>query len=71
MTAAQSRRLVDVFPDLAAEIIALLRADGDTTLASVVDGLLYYGPCTCSPTCANLLTAPAGSSGAAVGPAGT
>jgi hypothetical protein len=66
MTTAQHQRLVDVFPELAAEIIALLRADGDTTLAGVVDGLLYHGPCTCSPTCANLLTAPVGSSGSSM-----
>lgn len=66
MTAAQYPRSVDVFPELAAEIIALLHADGDSALAGVVGGLLYYGLCTCSPTCPNLLTAPAGSSGSSV-----
>ena len=40
----------------------LLRAEGDE-LADVVNGLRYYGPCSCSPTCTNLLTAPFGSSG--------
>lgn len=63
MTTVQYPRLVDVFPELAAEIVELLRADDDDALADVVGDLRYLGPCTCSPTCSNLLTAPAGSSG--------
>ncbi|MFD7517733.1 hypothetical protein ACFV85_23355 [Streptomyces niveus] len=62
MTAAQYPRLADVFPELVAEIVLLLRAEPDP-LAEVIDRLLYYGPCTCTPTCINLLTAPFGSSG--------
>ncbi|MET7300366.1 hypothetical protein [Embleya sp. NPDC005575] len=62
MTAVQYPRVVDVFPKLAAEIVELLLADGDDALADVVGDLRYFGPCTCSPTCTNLLTAPVGSS---------
>jgi len=62
MTAVTYPRLADVFPELVAEIVLLLRADTDP-LAEVINDLLYYGPCTCTPTCTNLLTAPFGSSG--------
>ncbi|TQS18091.1 hypothetical protein [Microbispora hainanensis] len=64
MTAEPHPRLTDVFPDLAAEIITLLREqDESDPLADTVKDLLFYGVCTCKPTCANLLTAPPGSSG--------
>ncbi|MEO3974559.1 hypothetical protein [Streptomyces sp. CAU 1734] len=46
----------------AAEIVELLRAE-DESLAEVVADLPYHGPCTCTATCINLLTAPFGSSG--------
>lgn len=64
MTAGQRPRLADVFPDLAADIVALLRAgnDGDP-LADSVEDLPFHGVCMCSATCTNLLTAPPGSSG--------
>ncbi|TJZ97840.1 hypothetical protein [Actinacidiphila oryziradicis] len=62
MTAVQYPRLADVFPELTTEIVLLLRAEADP-LAEVIDDLPYYGPCTCTPTCTNLLTAPFGSSG--------
>jgi hypothetical protein len=62
MNAVQYPRLGDVFPELTAEIVLLLRAEADP-LAEVIDDLLYYGPCTCTPTCTSLLTAPLGSSG--------
>ncbi|MFF5145174.1 hypothetical protein ACFY6U_36595 [Streptomyces sp. NPDC013157] len=55
-------RLADAFPALATEIAELLCAEGEP-LAEVVAGLPYYGPCTCTATCTNLLTAPPGSSG--------
>ncbi|MDI2130530.1 hypothetical protein [Yinghuangia seranimata] len=55
--------MAELFPLLAAEIVELLRAGGDDALAVVVGDLRYFGPCTCSPTCSNLLTAPPGSSG--------
>ena len=55
-------RPADAFPALATEIAELLRAEGEP-LAEVVADLPYYGPCTCSATCVNLLTAPPGSSG--------
>jgi hypothetical protein len=61
--------LADVFPDLAADIALLLRAeDEDHPLAGTIEDLLFYGPCPCSPTCTNLLTAPLGSSGTWVAP---
>lgn len=55
-----------MFPNLAAEIAELLRAGDEDALADAVGDLRYFGPCTCSPTCTNLLTAPAGSSGFAM-----
>jgi hypothetical protein len=56
--------VADVFPSLVADIVFLLH-DGDVRdpLAATIEDLLFYGCCTCSPTCANLLTAPFGSSG--------
>ncbi|GLX09846.1 hypothetical protein [Microbispora sp. NBRC 16548] len=63
MTAGQHPRLADVFPDLTAEIISLLREDENDPLADTVEDLLFYGACTCRSTCTNLLTAPRGSSG--------
>ncbi|MFI0446829.1 hypothetical protein [Actinomadura sp. 6N118] len=55
-------RLVEVFPGLAADIVHLLRADGDgDSLADTVEDLPFHGRCTCGATCANLLTAPVGS----------
>ncbi|WP_159056301.1 hypothetical protein [Streptomyces sp. DSM 15324] len=65
MTDGPYPRLADVFPALAAEIAELLRAEGEP-LAEVVANLPYHGPCTCSPTCVNLLTAPPGSSGSSM-----
>ncbi|MBB4789684.1 hypothetical protein [Streptomyces nodosus] len=65
MTGALYPRLADVFPALATEIAELLRAEGEP-LAGAVAGLPYHGPCTCTATCINLLTAPPGSSGSSV-----
>ncbi|MEO3978038.1 hypothetical protein [Streptomyces sp. CAU 1734] len=62
MTDGLYPRLADAFPALAVEIAELLRAEGDS-LAEVVADLPYHGPCTCTATCINLLTAPFGSSG--------
>ncbi|MEV7319499.1 hypothetical protein [Streptomyces sp. NPDC093970] len=62
MTDGLYPRLADVFPALATEIAELLRAEGQP-LAEVVADLPYHGPCTCTATCINLLTAPSGSSG--------
>lgn len=58
-------RLADAFPILATEIAELLRAEGEP-LAEAVADLPYYGPCTCTATCINLLTAPLGSSGSSM-----
>ncbi|WP_328514042.1 hypothetical protein OHB25_51935 [Streptomyces mirabilis] len=58
-------QLADAFPALASEIAELLRADGEP-LAEAVADLPYYGPCTCTATCINLLTAPHGSSGSSM-----
>ncbi|MGW4891797.1 hypothetical protein ACWEQL_05960 [Kitasatospora sp. NPDC004240] len=63
MTDTHPPLLAAVFPELAAEITELLRADDDHALADTVAGLPYLGRCDCSPTCTNLLTAPRGSSG--------
>ncbi|WP_182886491.1 hypothetical protein [Microbispora sp. H10885] len=64
MTAGQYPRLADVFSGLTAEIIALLREQNENdSLVDVVEDLPFYGVCTCSFTCTNLLTAPLGSSG--------
>ncbi|MER6950710.1 hypothetical protein ABT294_42500 [Nonomuraea sp. NPDC000554] len=64
MAAAHHPRLAEVFPGLAADIIALLRAEDEgDPLADTVEDLLFYGVCTCTPTCTNLLTALPGSSG--------
>lgn len=64
MTAGQHPLLVDVFPDLVADIVVLLHAeDEDDSLADTVETLLFHGVCTCTATCTNLLTAPPGSSG--------
>ncbi|MBO4273026.1 hypothetical protein [Microbispora triticiradicis] len=64
MTTEPHPRLADVFPDLATEIITLLREqDENDPLADTVEDLLFYGVCTCKPTCTNLLTALRGSSG--------
>ncbi|MEW9527394.1 hypothetical protein [Microbispora sp. NPDC049125] len=64
MTTEPHPRLADVFPDLTAEIITLLgEQDENGPLAGKVGGLLFYGACTCSSMCTNLLTAPPGSSG--------
>ncbi|WP_406435558.1 hypothetical protein OHB00_16285 [Streptomyces sp. NBC_00631] len=51
--------------DPATEIVELLRAEGNP-LAEVIAGLPYYGPCTCTASCNNLLTALPGSSGSSV-----
>jgi hypothetical protein len=58
-------QLADAFPALASEIAELLRAEGEP-LAEAVAALPYYGPCTCTGTCINLLTAPHGSSGSSM-----
>ncbi|NUK52447.1 hypothetical protein HRW14_19610 [Streptomyces lunaelactis] len=58
-------RLADVFPEIAAEIVRLLRKD-DASLAETVHELRYYGHCLCRPGCQAVLTAPAGSAGTAV-----
>jgi hypothetical protein len=52
--------LADVFPELTADILRLLDSD-DTVLIEQIRTLRYYGVCTCTPTCRNLLTAPQGS----------
>jgi hypothetical protein len=52
------------FPGLVAEIDRLLRtADPSHPLAGTFEALRYHGRCACTPTCGNILTAPAGSSG--------
>lgn len=52
------------FPDLVAEIDRLLHiADPSHPLAGTVGELRYHGRCVCTPTCGNILTAPAGSAG--------
>ncbi|GAA0442715.1 hypothetical protein Acor_79770 [Acrocarpospora corrugata] len=53
-------RLAEVYPQLTATITALLGAD---PLAATVGDLPYLGRCTCTPTCAHLLTAPPGTPG--------
>ncbi|MFF4517703.1 hypothetical protein [Streptomyces mirabilis] len=58
-------QLADAFPALASEIAELLCAEGEP-LAEAVADLPYYGPCTCTATCINLLTAPHGSSGSSM-----
>ncbi|MFI6451792.1 hypothetical protein ACIBF6_09580 [Streptosporangium amethystogenes] len=64
MTVGRYPRLVHVFPELAADIVTLLRAEDENhSLANTIEDLLFYGVCTCSATCTNLLTAPPGSSG--------
>ncbi|MFF3440052.1 hypothetical protein [Streptosporangium sp. NPDC002721] len=64
VTTGRLPRLMDVFPGLVTDIVALLRAeDENDPLADTVEGLSFHGVCTCSATCANLLTAPPGSSG--------
>ncbi|MFJ3876799.1 hypothetical protein ACIPW5_05005 [Streptomyces sp. NPDC090077] len=65
MTDGLRTRLADAFPALADEIAHLLRAEGDP-LAEAVADLPYHGPCTCTATCTNLLTAPPGSSGSSM-----
>ncbi|MFI0406382.1 hypothetical protein [Actinomadura sp. 3N508] len=60
MTAEPYPRLVEEFPELVAEIVQLLRAEGDP-LAGSVEDLPFCGRCTCTPACENLLTAPVGS----------
>jgi hypothetical protein len=58
-------RFADAFPALATEIAELLRAEGEP-LSEVIADLPYHGPCTCTATCNNLLTAPPGSSGSSM-----
>ncbi|WP_371773571.1 hypothetical protein [Streptomyces sp. NBC_01438] len=65
MTDGLYPRLADAFPGLATEIAELLRAEGEP-LAEVVADLPYYGPCTCTATCTNLLTAPPNSLGSSM-----
>lgn len=50
----------EVFPELAADILRLLEPDGGI-LSQQIPTLRYYGVCTCSATCHNLLTSPQGS----------
>ncbi|MFJ9913412.1 hypothetical protein [Actinacidiphila glaucinigra] len=50
----------EVFPELAADILRLLEPDGGA-LSEQIPTLRYYGVCTCSATCHNLLTSPQGS----------
>ncbi|GAA2611977.1 hypothetical protein SMC26_10325 [Actinomadura fulvescens] len=50
MTDAALPLVADVFPDLAADVVELLRADDDP-LAETIAGLPFYGVCTCSSTC--------------------
>jgi hypothetical protein len=52
--------VAEVFPALTADILRLLNPD-DAVLIRQVPTLRYYGACTCTPTCHNLLTAPQGS----------
>lgn len=60
----QTHRLADVFPMLVAEIADLLhQAYPDDPLTRSINDLPYFGPCTCTPTCGNLLTAPPNSGG--------
>ncbi|MGY4980682.1 hypothetical protein ACWCYL_26645 [Streptomyces sp. 900105755] len=65
MTVGLYPRLADAFPALATEIAELLRTEGEP-LAEVIADLSYYGPCTCTATCINLLTAPPGSAGSSM-----
>ncbi|WP_330304658.1 MULTISPECIES: hypothetical protein [unclassified Streptomyces] len=60
MTVEELPLLADVFPQLTADILRLLDPD-DTVLIKQIPTLRYYGACTCTPTCRNLLTAPQGS----------
>ncbi|MGY5116184.1 hypothetical protein ACWC2H_10040 [Streptomyces sp. 900105755] len=62
MTDGLYPRLTNAFPALATEIAELLCAEGEP-LAEVIADLPYHGPCTCTATCINLLTAPPGSAG--------
>jgi hypothetical protein len=58
------QRMDLIFPDLVVEIDRLLRLDDPLhLLAGTVGALRYYGRCACTPTCGNILTAPAGSAG--------
>jgi hypothetical protein len=51
--------VVDVVPDLAAVVVAGLRASGEDALADQVDRLRYHGPCGCdSVNCRSVRTAP-------------
>ncbi|MGY5087754.1 hypothetical protein ACWCXM_22945 [Streptomyces sp. 900105755] len=65
MTVGLYPRLADAFPALATEIAELLRTEGEPP-AEVIADLSYYGPCTCTATCSNLLTAPPGSAGSSM-----
>ncbi|MGW0252616.1 hypothetical protein ACWDYH_38935 [Nocardia goodfellowii] len=60
MTAVKTPRLAEVFPSLAIEIADLL-VDEDPWLARTIPDLRFYGQCSCTHTCAVLLTAPPGS----------
>jgi hypothetical protein len=56
--------MAEASPELVAEIDRLLRLDDpEHPLIGTVGGLRYRGRCTCTETCNNLLTAPAGSAG--------
>ncbi|GAA0944594.1 hypothetical protein [Virgisporangium aurantiacum] len=56
--------MVITFPGLVAEIDRLLRiVDPSHPLAGRVGDLRHHGRCACTPTCRNILTAPAGSAG--------
>jgi hypothetical protein len=64
MSAHDGVRLVDVDPQLSAEITRLVAAaDPDHPLLATIDELPYYGRCPCTDTCRNQLTAPPGSGG--------
>ena len=57
-------RMAESFPCLTADIVDLLLMNHSTaSQADAFGDLPYFGQCTCSPTCGNILTAPQGSPG--------
>ncbi|MFF7251188.1 hypothetical protein ACFZBU_45905 [Embleya sp. NPDC008237] len=67
MVAPVGRRLAEVFPTLARDIVEMLGPEEDGhVLASTIGDLVFLGRCSCRPDCDALLTAPFGSSGSGV-----
>ncbi|MDI2128143.1 hypothetical protein [Yinghuangia seranimata] len=46
----------EAFPEMTAEIVEMLRAEGDEAFADQIAELRYYGRCLCTPTCKGLST---------------